>query len=160
MWLSVLQNNQLRKRYYLRMLRYGQMREGILEETDVLVKNGKISAIGKNISDASATVVDAKGKHLTSGIIDEHSHIAISNGVNEGGHNSSAEVTIQDVVNSEDINIYRELAGGVTTSQLLHGSANPIGGQSAIVKWKWGQDADEMLYKTNLNSSSLPWVKM
>jgi imidazolonepropionase-like amidohydrolase len=69
----------------------------------------------KNISDAS-TVVDAKGKHLTSGIIDEHSHIAISNGVNEGGHNSSAEVTIQDVVNSEDINIYRELAGGVTTS--------------------------------------------
>jgi hypothetical protein len=71
--------------------------------------------------------------------------------------NSSAEVTIQDVVNSEDI-IYRELAGGVTTSQLLHGSANPIGGQSAIVKWKWGQD--EMLYKTNLNSSSLPWVKM
>jgi hypothetical protein len=69
---------------------------------------------------------------------------------------SSAEVTIQDVVNSEDINIYRELAGGVTTSQLLHGS---IGGQSAIVKWKWGQD-DEMLYKTNLNSSSLPWVKM
>jgi hypothetical protein len=67
-------------------------------------------------------------KHLTSGIIDEHSHIAISNGVNEGGHNSSAEVTIQDVVNSEDINIYRELAGGVTTSQLLHGSANPIGG--------------------------------
>jgi imidazolonepropionase-like amidohydrolase len=122
-------------------------KEGILEETDVLVQNGKISAIGKNISEASATVIDAKGKHLTSGIIDEHSHIAISNGVNEGGHNSSAEVTIQDVVNSEDINIYRELAGGVTTSQLLHGSANPIGGQSAIVKWKWGQDADEMLYK-------------
>jgi imidazolonepropionase-like amidohydrolase len=91
--------------------------------------------------------VDAKGKHLTSGIIDEHSHIAISNGVNEGGHNSSAEVTIQDVVNSEDINIYRELAGGVTTSQLLHGSANPIGGRSAIVKWKWGASAAEMLYK-------------
>ena len=122
-------------------------KEGILEQTDVLVKNGKIAAIGKNISDASATVVDAKGKHLTSGIVDEHSHIAISNGVNEGGHNSSAEVTIQDVVNSEDINIYRDLAGGVTTSQLLHGSANPIGGRSAIVKWKWGASADEMLYK-------------
>lgn len=122
-------------------------KEGIIEETDVLVKNGKIAAIGKNLSDAGATIIDAKGKHLTSGIIDEHSHIAISGGVNEGGHNSSAEVTIQDVVNSEDINIYRELAGGVTTSQLLHGSANPIGGQSAIVKWKWGQDADEMLYK-------------
>lgn len=122
-------------------------KEGILEETDVLVKNGKIAAVGKNLSDASATVVDATGKHLTSGIIDEHSHIAISNGVNEGGHNSSAEVTIQDVVNSEDVNIYRELAGGVTTSQLLHGSANPIGGRSAIVKWKWGAAADEMLYK-------------
>ena len=122
-------------------------KEGILEETDVLVKNGKIAAVGKNISDASAKIIDAKGKHLTSGIIDEHSHIAISNGVNEGGHNSSAEVTIQDVVNSEDINIYRDLAGGVTTSQLLHGSANPIGGRSAIVKWKWGASADEMLYK-------------
>ncbi|KFF04003.1 amidohydrolase family protein [Flavobacterium hydatis] len=122
-------------------------KEGILEETDVLIKNGKIAAIGKNLSDASATVIDAKGKHLTSGIIDEHSHIAISNGVNEGGHNSSAEVTIEDVVNPEDINIYRDLAGGVTISQLLHGSANPIGGRSAIVKWKWGQPAEEMLYK-------------
>ena len=122
-------------------------KEGILQETDVLIKNGKIAAIGKNISDASATIVDAKGKHLTSGIIDEHSHIAISNGVNEGGHNSSAEVTIQDVVNSEDINIYRDLAGGVTISQLLHGSANPIGGRSAIVKWKWGASPEEMLYK-------------
>ena len=121
--------------------------EGILEDTDVLVKNGKIAAIGINIIDTNAIIVDAKGKHLTSGIIDEHSHIAISKGVNEGGHNSSAEVTIQDVVNSEDINIYRDLAGGVTTSQLLHGSANPIGGCSAIVKWKWGLSADEMLYK-------------
>ena len=122
-------------------------KEGILQETDVLVKNGKIASIGKNISDDSATTIDAKGKHLTSGIIDEHSHIAISKGVNEGGHNSSAEVTIQDVVNSDDINIYRELAGGVTTSQLLHGSANAIGGRSAIVKWKWGLAPEELLYK-------------
>jgi imidazolonepropionase-like amidohydrolase len=122
-------------------------KEGILQETDVLIKNGKIAAIGKNISDATATIIDAKGKHLTSGIIDEHSHIAISKGVNEGGHNSSAEVTIQDVVNSEDINIYRDLAGGVTISQLLHGSANAIGGSSAIVKWKWGLAPEELLYK-------------
>jgi imidazolonepropionase-like amidohydrolase len=122
-------------------------KEGILEETDVLVKNGKIVAVGKNLSDASATIIDAKGKHLTSGIIDEHSHIAISRGVNESGHNSTAEVKIEDVVNSDDINIYRDLAGGVTTSQLLHGSANPIGGRSAIVKWKWGLSPDEMLYK-------------
>ncbi|KQB37821.1 amidohydrolase family protein [Flavobacterium aquidurense] len=122
-------------------------KEGVLTETDVLIKNGKIAAVGKNLSDASATVIDAKGKHITSGIIDEHSHIAISKGVNESGHNSTAEVTIQDVVNSEDINIYRDLAGGVTISQLLHGSANPIGGRSAIVKWKWGSSPDEMLYK-------------
>ena len=122
-------------------------KDGILQETDVLVKNGKIASIDKNISDASAIIIDAKGKHLTSGIIDEHSHIAISRGVNEGGHNSSAEVTIEDVVNSEDINIYRELAGGVTTSQLLHGSANAIGGRSAIVKWKWGLAPEELLYK-------------
>jgi imidazolonepropionase-like amidohydrolase len=122
-------------------------KEGILQETDVLIKNGKIVSLGKNLSDPTATIIDAKGKHLTSGIIDEHSHIAISNGVNEAGHNSSAEVTIEDVVNSEDVNIYRELAGGVTTSQLLHGSANPIGGRSAIVKWKWGASPDEMLYK-------------
>lgn len=122
-------------------------KEGVLTETDVLIKNGKIAAVGKNLSDVSATVIDAKGKHITSGIIDEHSHIAISKGVNEMGHNSTAEVTIQDVVNSEDINIYRDLAGGVTISQLLHGSANPIGGRSAIVKWKWGSSPDEMLYK-------------
>ena len=122
-------------------------KEGILQETDVLVKNGKIVSIGKNISDATALEIDAKGKHITAGIIDEHSHIAISRGVNESGHNSTAEVTIEDVVNSEDVNIYRELAGGVTTSQLLHGSANPIGGRSAIVKWKWGQAPDELLYK-------------
>ena len=121
-------------------------KEGIAAETDVLVKNGKIALIGKSINPGNATVIDATGKHLTSGIIDEHSHIAISNGVNESGHNSSAEVTIQDVVNSEDINIYRQLAGGVTTSQLLHGSANPIGGRSAIVKWKWGATPDEILY--------------
>lgn len=122
-------------------------KEGILKNTDVLVKNGKIAAIGKNISDASARIIDAAGKDLTSGIIDEHSHIAISKGVNESGHNSSAEVTVQDVVNSEDINIYRDLAGGVTISQLLHGSANPIGGRSAIVKWRWGLSPDEMLYE-------------
>lgn len=122
-------------------------KEGILKETDVLVKNGKIVMIGKNVTDGSAQIIEAKGKHLTSGIIDEHSHIAISGGVNESGQNSTAEVTIQDVIDSEDIDIYRDLAGGVTTSQLLHGSANPIGGRSAIIKWKWGLSADEMLYK-------------
>jgi imidazolonepropionase-like amidohydrolase len=124
-------------------------KEGNLLQTDVLVEKGKISKIGKNLSAINAKTIDANGKHITAGIIDEHSHIAISNGVNEGGQNSSAEVTIEDVVNSEDINIYRNLAGGVTTSNLLHGSANPIGGRAALVKLKWGYSPDEMLVKNN-----------
>jgi hypothetical protein len=96
-------------------------KEGILTETDVLVENGKITKIGKNITSSNATSIDATGKHLTAGIIDEHSHIAISSGVNESGQNSTAEVTIGDVVNSDDINIYRNLSGGVTSANLLHG---------------------------------------
>ena len=122
--------------------------EGILENADVLFTNGKISAVGNALkAPAGATVIDGNGKHVTSGIIDEHSHIAISKGVNEGTQASSAEVRISDVVNSEDINIYRQLSGGVTTSQLLHGSANPIGGQSGIIKLRWGQSPEEMKIK-------------
>ncbi len=120
--------------------------EGILQNTDVLVKNGKIAKIGKNLSDASAKVIDATGKHLTAGIIDEHSHIAASS-INEAGHNSSAEVTIEDAIDPDDINIYRNLSGGVTTIQILHGSANPIGGRSAIIKLKWGEGPDGLLFK-------------
>lgn len=121
--------------------------EGVLREMDVLVEKGKIAQIGKGLksNDMSVKVIDASGMHLTSGIIDEHSHIAISKGVNESGQAISAEVSISDVVNSEDVNIYRQLAGGVTCSQLLHGSANPIGGQSAIVKLKWGEFPEKML---------------
>ncbi|WP_028375786.1 amidohydrolase family protein [Leeuwenhoekiella sp. MAR_2009_132] len=117
---------------------------GILKETDVLVKNGKIAAVGKGLSASGAQVVDATGKHLTSGIIDEHSHIAAFD-INESGQNSSAEVRMRDAVNPDDIDIYRDLAGGVTTIQLLHGSANPIGGQSAVMKLKWGSSIDEMV---------------
>jgi imidazolonepropionase-like amidohydrolase len=120
--------------------------DGILTETDVLVKNGKIEKIGTNLSAENALTVDATGKHLTSGVIDEHSHIAASS-INEGGQNSSAEVSIEDVLDPEDINIYRNLAGGVTTIQILHGSANPIGGRSAIIKPRWGADAQGLLYK-------------
>lgn len=122
-------------------------KEGILHETDVLIENGKIVKIGKNIAVKNAKEINASGKHLTAGIIDEHSHIAISNGVNESGQNSTAEVTIEDVVNSDDINIYRNLAGGVTSSNLLHGSANPIGGRAAFVKLKWGYSPAEMIVK-------------
>ncbi|GER58983.1 periplasmic amidohydrolase [Patiriisocius marinus] len=118
---------------------------GVLENTDVLVKNGKISKIGKNLSAGGAIEIDATGKHLTAGVIDEHSHIAALS-INEGGQNSSAEVTIEDVVDPEDVNIYRNLAGGVTSIQILHGSANPIGGRSAIIKLKWGEDADGLIY--------------
>ncbi|MCF7561420.1 amidohydrolase family protein [Sabulilitoribacter multivorans] len=122
--------------------------EGVLENTDVLIKNGKIAKVGKNLSDATATVVDATGKHLTAGIIDEHSHIG-TDSVNEGGQNSSAEVTIEDVLDDSDINIYRNLAGGVTSIQILHGSANPIGGRSAIIKLKWGESADNLVYNNS-----------
>lgn len=120
----------------------------IFTNTDVLIKNGKISKIGKNISSGNAKVIDGIGKYLTAGIIDEHSHIATS-AVNEAGHNSTAEVTIEDVVNPDDINIYRNIAGGVTSIQILHGSANPIGGRSAIIKLKWGENTDGLIYKNS-----------
>ena len=119
--------------------------DGILENTDVLIKNGKITKIGKDLSAGGATVIDATGKHLTAGIIDEHSHIAAL-AVNEGGQNSSAEVKMEDVVDPEHMGIYHSLAGGVTSLQLLHGSANPIGGRSAILKLKWGEEADGLIY--------------
>ncbi|WP_298313018.1 amidohydrolase family protein [uncultured Aquimarina sp.] len=120
--------------------------DGILSATDVLIKNGKIAGIGKNLNAGNAKVIDATGKHLTSGIIDEHSHIAAA-AINEAGHNSTAEVTIEDVVSPDDINMYRNLAGGVTSIQILHGSANPIGGRSAILKLKWGESAENLIYK-------------
>ncbi len=112
---------------------------------DVVVRNGKIEQVGPNLAQTpDLEYINGKGMHLTPGIVDEHSHIAISRGVNEGTKASSAEVRIGDVVNPTDINIYRQLAGGVTTAHLLHGSANPIGGQSAIIKLKWGRGAEEM----------------
>ena len=118
---------------------------GNLEEADVYVVRGKIAGVGKSLQvPAGVTVIDGKGKHMTCGIIDEHSHIAISRGVNEGSQESSAEVRIGDVINSEDVNLYRHLSGGVTAVQQLHGSANPIGGQSALIKLRWGQTPQQM----------------
>lgn len=129
---------------------------GILRDADVLVHEGKVLAVGEQL-DAGALFpgkhkpqvleVDASGKHLTCGIVDEHSHIALARGVNEGSHNMTSEVRMGDVVNPEDVNIYRDLAGGVTTVQLLHGSANPIGGQSAVIKLRWGASADSLLLR-------------
>jgi imidazolonepropionase-like amidohydrolase len=112
-----------------------------LEGGDVLVRNGKIAAVGKALSaPRDATVVDATGHYLIPGIVDAHSHTAAA-AVNEGSVAVSAMVGMKDVIDPADINIYRALAGGVTTINLLHGSANPIGGRNAILKLRWGQDA-------------------
>ena len=121
--------------------------DGIVEDTDVLIRNGEFADIGKGLSaPRGATVVDGSGMHLTPGIIDEHSHIAIDRGVNEGSEAITSEVRIGDVVNPDDIHIYRSLAGGTTMAQLLHGSANPIGGQAQVIKLRWGANADLMKF--------------
>ena len=128
---------------------------GIVKSADIAISNGKIVAIGENLdtnqitntTNTSFEIINVKGKHITSGIIDEHSHIAISKGVNESSQAVTAEVSISDVVNPDDHNIFRQIASGVTCSQLLHGSANPIGGQSALVKLRWGKTAEEMKIK-------------
>lgn len=114
--------------------------EGILQNTDVLIKDGKISKIGKNIADPVAKVIDGTGKHLTAGIIDEHSHIGAGS-INDVAANSGM-VRIGDNIDAEAINVYRALAGGVVAVQILHGSANPIGGQSALVKLRWGESPE------------------
>ncbi len=119
---------------------------GKLENTDVLVKNGKIAAIGKNLSDASAKIIDATGKHLSPGIIDEHSHIAATGSINECSQSVTAEVRIGDVIDPEDVNIYRQLSGGVTGSHILHGSCNTIGGQTQLIKLRWGLNAEQMKF--------------
>lgn len=122
--------------------------DGILENADILMHKGRIEKVGKNISIPEKTLkIDGTGLHVTPGIIDEHSHIAISRGVNEGTQAITSEVRIGDVLNPENINIYRQLSGGVTMSQLLHGSANPIGGQAQVIKLRWGQNADGLKYK-------------
>jgi imidazolonepropionase-like amidohydrolase len=124
------------------------MSGGFIAKGDVILSNGKILNIGKNLNTPSgAIVIEGEGKHLSPGIIDEHSHIGIERGVNEGTQAITAEVRIGDVIRPEDLNIFRQLGGGVTTSQLLHGSANPIGGQSAIIKLRWGATAQEMIMK-------------
>ena len=131
-------------------------KSGILKNTDVLIANGEFVKIGKNLSTPSGyQSIDATGKHITAGIIDEHSHIAISRGVNEGSEAITAEVKIGDVVNPDDIQVYRALAGGVTTAQLLHGSANPIGGQAQIIQLKWGESAQNMKLKNAPQSIKL-----
>jgi imidazolonepropionase-like amidohydrolase len=123
-------------------------KDGALANTDVLLSGGKIQRIGANITaPTGATVVDGTGKYLTAGIIDEHSHIAATRGINEGTQESTAEVRIGDIIDSEDVDIYRQLAGGVTSSHILHGSANPIGGQTQLIKLRWGYAPEALKFE-------------
>ncbi len=121
-------------------------KEGRLENTDVLLKDGKIAKVGKSISADGATIIDGTGKHVTAGIIDEHSHIAAAS-INEGGQSVTSEARIADNLNPEDINIYRQLSGGVTSSHILHGSANTIGGQTQLIKLRWGANDEDLKFK-------------
>jgi len=121
--------------------------KGKLENTDLLLQNGKIAQIGKNLTaPAGAQVIDATGKYVMPGIIDPHSH-SMADAINEGSLSVTSMVRIDDVLNPTDVNIYRQLAGGVTSINVLHGSANTIGGQNAVVKLKWGRPVDEMIFK-------------
>lgn len=118
---------------------------GILENADILVVGGRVAAVGQGLAAPPGAVeVDGRGKHVTPGIIDAHSHTAIDGDVNEGTHNVTAEVRIRDVIDPFSVAIYRELAGGTTTANVLHGSANAIGGQNQIVKWRWGAGPEGM----------------
>jgi imidazolonepropionase-like amidohydrolase len=122
--------------------------QGILDAADMLVRDGKIVAVGRGLqAPRGAMVIDGTGKHVAPGIIDEHSHAAILGGVNECTNINTAEVRIRDVINSESINIYRQLAGGTTIMHLLHGSCNAIGGQCAVIKNRWGAPPDQLLMK-------------
>jgi imidazolonepropionase-like amidohydrolase len=118
---------------------------GTIEKGTIVIRNGKIAAIGKDIAiPAGAQLIDGNGKYVMPGIIDAHSHSA-GEAINEGSRSVTAQVRMQDVLREDAIGLYRELAGGVTTLNILHGSANTIGGQNAVVKIRWGLPIDSML---------------
>lgn len=120
----------------------------------VLIRDGKIAEVGpKVLAPAGATIIDATGKYLMPGIIDCHSHIA-ADSINEGAVSVSSMVGIEDVLNPDDISIYRALAGGVTTANILHGSANAIGGKCTVIKLRWGKDAHDMIFQ-----GAMPGIK-
>ncbi len=128
--------------------------KGTIEKGSVLVRDGKIVEIGQRVNvPAGATVIDGTGKFLMPGIIDCHSHIA-AEAINEGSVSVSSMVGIQDVLNPEDIAIYRALAGGVTTANILHGSANSIGGKCQVIKTRWGKPASGLVFE-----GAMPGIK-
>jgi imidazolonepropionase-like amidohydrolase len=119
---------------------------GTIENGTIIIRNGKIAAVGKDLAVPSgAQVIDGKGKFVMPGIIDAHSHSA-AEAINEGSRSNTAMVRIQDVLRDDAIGLYRSLAGGVTTLNILHGSANTVGGQNAVVKIRWGLPADSLLF--------------
>lgn len=129
--------------------------QGKLENAMLLVRKGKIQAAGSDLrAPAGALVIDARGKHVTPGLIDAHSHTGIRQGVNEVGQAVTAEVRVADARDSHDIAFYRELAGGLTIANSLHGSANPIGGQNQVVKLRWGESAGALVVK-----DAIPGIK-
>src|SRR5271168_563026 len=120
---------------------------GIVQNGSVYIKDGKIVAVGESVkAPSSATVIDAQGKYLTPGIVDSHSHIALDDDVNEATSPITPQMIMKDAFDYQDKAIYRALAGGVTTSLLLHGSANMIGGQAVVIKHKYGLSRDELLF--------------
>jgi imidazolonepropionase-like amidohydrolase len=119
---------------------------GVLANTDVLIRKGKIAGVGKNLTaGATARIIDGTGKYVMPGIIDCHSHSMLDT-INEGTLAVTSMVRTQDVLNPDDVDLYRQLAGGVTTVNLLHGSANPIGGLNTVVKIKYGRPASEFIF--------------
>jgi len=128
---------------------------GNIENGDMIVERGKIVKVGKGLTaPGGALVIDAAGKHVTAGLIDCHSHSAAAGSVNETGQAITAEVRIGDVIDPDDIGIYRELAGGLTVANVLHGSANPIGGQNQVIKLRWGTTAEGMKFE-----GAMPGIK-
>lgn len=114
----------------------------------VLVQDGRIAAVGASVeAPPGVPVVEATGRYVMPGVIDCHSHIAVQGGVNEGSLAVTSMVDIGEVIEPDDINIYRDLAGGVTTANILHGSANPIGGRNQVIKLRWGADADGLRFR-------------
>ncbi len=120
---------------------------GVLEQTDILVRDGLIAEIGRGLGVPGGTVVvDATGAWVMPGIIDDHSHMAVDGGINESTLSITAQVRIEDVLRGDDLTLYRAAAGGVTTANVLHGSANTIGGQRAIIQMKYGVPATELQF--------------
>jgi imidazolonepropionase-like amidohydrolase len=129
--------------------------KGTIERGSILIRDGKIAEVGPSVkAPKDATVIDAEGKFVTPGIIDCHSHIAIDGSVNEGSISVSSIANVAEVLDSDDVDIYRDLAGGVTTANVLHGSANSIGGQTVVIKLRWGQPASKLPFE-----GALPGIK-